>query len=482
MDLVNRREAIGIAAGFGAAVGLPAAAFAATGQKLEYPALLDATDARQFQLKAQSGTSRLRGNTASETIGYNQAYLGPTIRLRTGTDTRVEVQNTLNEPVSAHWHGLIVAGEFDGGPHQAIAPGATWTPVLDLDQPPATAWYHSHIHGATARQVMQGLAGVLHVTDGEDDARGLPSTYGVDDLTLVLQDRTFDRRGRLTYDVGMLQIMNGFLGNAMLVNGQSEATAAVPRGLVRCRLVNGSNARIYRLSLSDAQPLHLVATDGGFLDRPIALGRVMLAPGERVEVLIDFTDGRDRVLMSDNIANSAMGSMMGGDSGGQFAVLPFAVDTTLPVRIDTLPDTVDGQLPDLSSVDVAVRRLSLDMSMGMGMMTSRSGSQFSISGAPYDQETLNFSATLNGTEHWIVRGDMMMHPFHIHGVRFQVLSENGQKPRAENRGWKDTVLVAGEVELAMAFDKPAPSSAPYMYHCHILEHEDGGMMGQFSVV
>lgn len=76
---------------------------------------------------------------------------------------------------------------------------------------------------------------------------------------------------------------------------------------------------------------------------------------------------------------------------------------------------------------------------------------------------------------------MMMHPFHIHGVRFQVLSDNGRQPRAENRGWKDTVLVAGEVELAITFEKPAPSSAPYMYHCHILEHEDGGMMGQFSV-
>ena len=173
--------------------------------------------------------------------------------------------------------------------------------------------------------------------------------------------------------------------------------------------------------------------------------------------------------------------MGGGGSGSPVTVLPFAVDTTLPVRIDALPGSLDGQLPDLAVKDAPVRRLSLDMSMGMGMMFSRSGNRFSINGASYDSGTLNFSTKLNSIERWIVRGAMMMHPFHVHGVRFQVLSENGTAPRAENRGWKDTVLVDGEVELAMKFEKPASAAAPYMYHCHILEHEDGGMMGQFSV-
>lgn len=479
MRHLSRREAIGYAAGFGAAVVLPSTVFSGTAQELEYPPLLDAATSRRFRLQAQSGTTRFHASATSATVGYNQGYLGPTIRLLTDAETLAEVQNTLDEPVSSHWHGLLVPGPFDGGPHQAIAPGDTWSPVLTLDQPPATAWYHSHVHGSTARQVMFGLAGVLHVTDGADDDRGLPSNYGIDDLTLVLQDRQFNWRGRMKYDVGMFQSMNGFRGDTMLVNGQEGATAVVPKGIVRCRIVNGSNARIYRLALSDARPLHLVATDSGFLDRPIALNRLTLAPGERAEVLIDFTDAQDSVLMSDNIANSAMGGMMGGGSGGRFTVLPFAVDTTLPARIDALPDKLDGQLPDLVSTDSPVRRLSLDM--GMGMMMSRSSNQFSINGAPFDQNSLNFSTRLNSTERWLVRGDLMMHPFHIHGVRFQVLSENGQQPRPENRGWKDTVLVNGEVELAVTFEKPAPSSAPYMYHCHILEHEDRGMMGQFSV-
>ncbi len=161
MKLLNRRELLGHAAGFGAAFALPSAAFAASDKRLAYPPLLDATTSRLFQLEARTGETRFDDGAASETFGYNQGYLGPTIRVQAGVETRAEVHNTLGEPMSAHWHGLVVAGEFDGGPHQAIAPGDTWKPVLDLDQPPATAWYHSHIHGATARQVMLGLAGVL---------------------------------------------------------------------------------------------------------------------------------------------------------------------------------------------------------------------------------------------------------------------------------------------------------------------------------
>jgi FtsP/CotA-like multicopper oxidase with cupredoxin domain len=173
--------------------------------------------------------------------------------------------------------------------------------------------------------------------------------------------------------------------------------------------------------------------------------------------------------------------MMGGRSDGQFVVLPFAINTTLPARIDGLPENLDGVLPDLDAAGASVRRFSLDMSMGMGMMMTRSNRQFSINNAAFDETALNFNVAHNSLERWVVQGDLMMHPFHIHGVRFQVLSENGQQPRSENRGWKDTVLVNGQVELAVRFEKSASGSTPFMYHCHILEHEDGGMMGQFSV-
>ncbi|EPX77563.1 multicopper oxidase domain-containing protein [Litoreibacter arenae] len=479
---MNRRQMMQTAAGLGLGVMLPNGLFAQSIKKLEFPPLLDATSSQKFRLRAQAGETQFAERAGTDTLGFNQGYLGPTLRLRTGFTTQAEVENTLDEPMSAHWHGLMVPGESDGGPHQPILPGQTWRPLLPLDQPPATAWYHSHVHGATARQVMYGLAGVLQVTDGRDDERGLPSNYGVDDLTLVLQDRQFDWRGRIKYTPGMHETMNGFLGDTILVNGQIDTAAEVPRGLVRCRLVNGSNSRIYNLWLSDGRPMHLVATDGGFIDQPLPLTKLTLAPGERYEALIDFTNGNDTVLMSDNVNNSPMGGMMGGSGGGAgFAVLPFRIDASLPVRITKMPLHLNSDIPDLIGADATVRRISLDMSMGMGMMMSRSGQQFSINGETFDQKRLNFTVAQNSVERWVVSADMMMHPFHIHGVRFQVVSENGQTPRAQNDGWKDTVLIDGTAELLMQFEKPASATAPFMYHCHILEHEDGGMMGQFSV-
>jgi FtsP/CotA-like multicopper oxidase with cupredoxin domain len=431
--------------------------------RLAMPPLLDTRAAGRLALTATPGNTAFAGGPGIPTAGFNQAYLGPTILMQNG-ELAAEVQNTLDEPISTHWHGLLVPGEHDGGPHLSIAPGATWQPTMSIAQDPATVWYHSHIHERTAEQVYFGLAGVIHVTDGQDDARGLPSKYGVDDLTLVLQDRRFDAAGRMVYDPSMMDIMHGFAGNRMLVNGQSGATAVVPEGIVRLRLLNGSNARIYTLLFDDARPMHLVATDGGFLPAPVALDVLRLAPGERAEVLVDFSDGGAPVLMS--------------DPGQPYGVLQFATDTTLAARITRLPDQLDGAPEDLSGTEVATRQVSLDMGMG-GMMMGRGG--FAINGRPFDMRRIDFEVALGSVERWQIRSTMVAHPFHVHGVRFRVVTENGAPPRPENTGWKDTVLVPGEAEILARFDKPASRDTPFMFHCHILEHEDAGMMGQFTV-
>jgi FtsP/CotA-like multicopper oxidase with cupredoxin domain len=195
--------------------------------RLSTPPLLDTRPTGRLSLTAMAGSRRFSDGPAVATAGFNQDYLGPTILVQNG-DLAAEVTNRLDEPVSAHWHGLLVPGEHDGGPHLAIAPGATWRPEMAISQESATAWYHTHIHERTAAQVYSGLAGVIHVTDGRDDQRGLLSAYGVDDLTLVFQDRRFDAAGRMVYDPSMMDIMHGFTGNRMLVNGQAGATAVVP--------------------------------------------------------------------------------------------------------------------------------------------------------------------------------------------------------------------------------------------------------------
>ena len=427
------------------------------------PPLLDTRGTGRLALTATSGRTAFAGDPGIPTAGFNQAYLGPTILIQNG-ELAAEVTNTLGEPISTHWHGLLLPGEHDGGPHLAIAPGATWQPKMSIAQDPATAWYHSHIHERTAKQVYFGLAGVIHVTDGQDDARGLPSTYGLDDLTLVLQDRRFDASGRMVYDPSMMDIMHGFAGNRLLVNGQVGATAVVPQGIVRLRLLNGSNARIYTLHLDDTRLMHLVATDGGFLPAPVALDVLRLAPGERAEVLVDFSSGGAPVLMS--------------DPDQAYGVLQFATDPALSARITRLPSALDGAPEDMSGTEVATRQISLDMGMG-GMMMGGGG--MTINGRPYDMRRIDFEVALGSVERWQIRSTMVAHPFHVHGIRFRVVTENGGAPRPENNGWKDTVLVLGEAEILARFDQPTSRETPFMFHCHILEHEDAGMMGQFTV-
>jgi len=450
----------------GSGLGLPsawAASDTASRPRLKMPPLLDTRASGRLALTARAGRLDLSGGSASPSAGFNQDYLGPTIVMQNGP-LAAEVENTLNEAISVHWHGLLVPGEHDGGPHLPVGPGSLWTPDMTIAQQPATNWYHSHIHERTAVQVHAGLAGVIQVTDGRDDERGLPSYYGIDDLTLVLQDRRITQAGQMVYDPSMMDLMHGFMGNRMLVNGQVGAVAAVPRGIVRLRLLNGSNARNYALSFDDRRPLHLVATDGGFLPAPLALQVLNLAPGERAEILVDFTEGRAPVLIS--------------GIEQPFAVVGFATDDTMPARITSLPGALTSASEDLSGKEIRTRHISLDM--GMGGMMGRGGG-FAINQRPFAMDRIDFEVALGSTERWIVRATEMAHPFHVHGALFQVVRENGAPPRPENTGWKDTVLVTDETEIVMRFDHPASADKPFMFHCHILEHEDAGMMGQFTV-
>jgi FtsP/CotA-like multicopper oxidase with cupredoxin domain len=464
--------------------------------QLQYPPLIDASSSRRVELNSTAGETDFGSGKTSRTIGFNETYLGPVIKLAKG-ETEVSVSNSLEQDITAHWHGLVMRGELDGGPHQPVKSGSSWKLILEIDQSPLTAWFHTHIHQRTAIDVYAGLAGGLIVSDSLDDQRGLPSTYAEDDLYLVLQDKAFTNDGKLAYSNDMMSLMHGFTADTMVVNGQTGAVAKVPKGIVRLRLLNGSNARIYRLSFSDNREMHLIASDGGYLDQVRNLNELRLAPGERAEILVDFSDQNQVALVSRKDMNSGPGGMMGRFQGlatdiigGDFEVLAFASNDKT-ARITNVPNQLDGSLPSLTSTPISIER-EFELLMGGGMM-GRNGmgggmmgggmmGGFSINGRPFDHERIDFTAKQGETEKWTIRSSMLAHPFHIHGTSFQVISENGASPRSENLGWKDTVLVENEVELLVRFDKKAPETAPFMYHCHILEHEDAGMMGQFMVV
>ncbi len=459
--------------------------------------VIDATESRAFEIAAVAGETEFVAGVPSPTLGFNQPYLGPVIRVRAGAEVAASVMNRTNVPISVHWHGLLVPGDRDGGPHQQIAPGAAWRPVLPVAQPPATLWYHTHLHGETASRVYAGLAGVLIVDDGNDADRGLPATLGVDDLVLVLQDKRLDTSGIALYRPGEADLMHGFLGGAVMVNGQFGASFPVPRGIVRLRLVNAANARNFDLAFADGRTFALIATDQGYLPTPLTLSRLRLTPGERAELLVDFASGDGATLVSaphvETGGTMEMGGMMHDmlplpeTFTAPFPVAVFAVDLSLPAPLRVIPAAFDVEDQPLPTPTTTRRFILNDMGAMMGGDMGHAGHgipaamTFGINGRPFDMNRLDAEAVLGATERWVISGEMMGHPFHIHGVRFLVVAENGGVPRAENAGWKDTVFVEGVTELLVRFDHPADAANPFMLHCHILEHEDLGMMGQFTV-
>lgn len=349
-----------------------------------------------------------------------------------------------------------------------VVPGATWSPTWEVDQPAATLWYHPHLHGATAEHVYRGLAGMFLVDDPDAPGGGLPDRYGVDDFPVIVQDKTFGGEGQLD-DSGSLFESIGVLGDSILVNGSPTPHLDVTTERVRLRLLNASNARVYQFGLADDRPFALVGTDGGLLPAPAAIQRVRLSPGERAEIVVTVRPGEDAVLRSSP-------PDLGGDvfqerfSGGDdtFDVLQLrAAD-----RLAPSPQVADrlAQPPDLGP-PARTRTFRL----GAADINDRT-----MSMARIDQ-----TVTLGDTEVWEVHNAVgTPHNFHLHDVQFQVLDVAGRPPPPELSGWKDTVYVAPgtRVRLLVQFTDYADPDVPYMFHCHLLRHEDAGMMGQFAVV
>lgn len=288
--------------------GIPVAcspAPARTRVRLPVPMLLAPTGGR-MSLRAQQGATSFVAGIASSTRGFNGSFLGPTLLLRSGATTDVAVTNGLDESTTVHWHGILIPSEADGGPHHLIQPNGTWRTALEVDQPPATLWYHAHPHPRTATQVYSGLAGMIIVSDGRDADVGLPHRYGVDDIPLILRDAVLDQ-GRLVYPQHPMAPMHGVRGPTMLANGAVDPITPVPRAWVRLRLVNASNARVFDLAFKDEREFLWIGTDGGLLSTPTARRSLVLAPGQRAELLVDFTAGEGVALMTSRDPTVARG-------------------------------------------------------------------------------------------------------------------------------------------------------------------------------
>lgn len=444
----------------------------------------DGAGGRVFSLTAQRGRAQLLSGVNSNTLGYNGALLGPALRLRNGQRTSIRVHNQLSEATTAHWHGLVVPADMDGGPHQLIAPGATWEARFTVANPASTCWFHPHVHGATGRQVAAGLAGLLIVDDAAGVATNLPSTWGVDDLALVLQDKRFTAAGEIDYSLDAFEPWRGYTGERLLVNGAFATEWQAPRQWVRLRLLNGCNARTLALRLGGSLPWLQVANEGGLLAAPLARGSLVLAPGERAEMLVDFSavaTGSALALYATSVGDGfGFGMGMGmGLSSDTSETTALTIRVSLPRQLGAIaspPGSLAAAPSVVANAGATLRSFTLDG----GMM----GSPFTINARRFDMQRIDFAVPANRVEVWrFFNATGMAHPMHVHGVHMSLLSRDGAPPAAFERGLRDTFVVEPMQQVSVAVQTPALASAtPLMLHCHILEHEDAGMMSQFVTV
>lgn len=477
--------------------------------------VLDASDAPVRVVARREEVEVLPGRRTEMWVykaeGDGRSYTNPTYRVRRGSRFSAAFLNEIDADTTIHWHGLGVPWEMDGHPTRHVYPGGAYRYEFSVDDAASTYWYHPHAHGSTALQTYRGLAGLFLVEDeGDDRLRdALDLRFGETEIPLVIQDRTFDDDGGLVYEPDEMTRFMGVTGDTILVSLTPTPYLDVVRRTYRFRLLNASNGRTYRLVFTDGGgellPYWLAGTDGGLLEEPRAVEELFLSPGERADVLLDFgglSDGEVVALKSlhfdpmhnEHEVEEGMGHHMGsarlGD-GDEFYVLRLNVTGDGRAASGSMPGTLSE--PEPMDVDGAPTRIvALSTDAGAGEM------RWLINGLTYDIEEYPVVVERGATEVWEYRNNekSMPHPMHIHGFDQRVLERKGSPEQvrriavdergrvATDLGRKDTVAVwPGEtVRVAVDFSHDHDGEQIYLFHCHVLEHEDQGMMLNFKVV
>ncbi len=415
-----------------------------------YPLFIPSTiTTSSFTLTASPGTHDLGGGAMTNVWQYNGSLPGPTIVATKGDLISTAFQNNLPEPSIVHWHGMLVSHENDGQPSQIIPNGAIYPYNFPIINRAALNWYHPHPHMATGKQVYNGLAGAFIIRDAEEAALKLPA--GKYEVPLVLRDISLDRSGNPVYS----PTGGGYFGKMPLVNGTKNPYLEVDKTVYRFRVLIGSSSRIFNLALSNGAPFILIGNDGGLLPFSSNQTKIEVAPGERLDVLVDFrgqASGTKIILQ---------------DLNSGWDLLEFRVTSTSIAYTGAI--TTSSSIQPLAN-PLATRFFSFD---GMSK----------INGKVYDVNRIDFQVPFGQTEMWTFKTNGNgPHPVHVHGVSFQIVSRTGGRGQVFpwEAGWKDVVLVNDfeTVKVLIRFDS---YRGIYLIHCHKLEHEDNGMMMNFEV-
>jgi len=451
-------------------------------QPLRIPELIEGTE---FQLDLHKETKSFWPGETTATYALNhEKFWGPTLVFNKGDTVRLNVKNSLDEVTTLHWHGMHLPAEVDGGPFQLIQPGTTWTASFVVKNNASTYWYHPHPHEATQKQITYGAGGLIIVRDPIESRLALPRTYGIDDIPLVLTSRRFHTNDQFSFEGD-----NDKYGDYLFANGTLDPEVTLPAQFVRLRILNAEIERGYDLGFSDGRTFHVIATDGGLVDKPIPVTRMKLMVGERVEILVNL--GSDKAgssldLMSYNAGQSF--GFPGGEpgrtppNGGLLNNLNFRV---LHIKVAAPTPQAVTRLPDVLTKNRFWTDAEVNQHRTIGI--SRFGppqKEFAFDRKYFDMNFINQVVKLGDVEAWTVTNDRTFgHSFHIHDVQFHIVSRSDGPVADYEQGWKDTLYLprGASATFITKFEDFASDTAPFMYHCHMANHEDGGLMGQFLV-
>ena len=407
---------------------------------------------------------------------YNGLVPGPLIEVTEGDRVDIEVRNRLPvQETTIHWHGMPVPAEQDGNPMDPVLPGQSKRYQFQLPGDSAASyWYHPHPHYVTAEQVYRGLAGVFIVKPKRN-----PLPANLTEHVLAITDLRIDNDGSLPASQP-IDAMNGRQGDFLLVNGQLQPVlTARPGQSVRLRLYNCCNARYLRLAV-DKQQFTLIGTDGGLLTAPVpGQAELLLAPAERADVVLHLQGkaGDTLVLRNLNYERGWMGGQA-PDSQAELLTIRLAGAATTPVQLPQVLRTIEAlQNPKTT------RQFAFGEQMSGGMDKQPMQVKFLINGKSFDASRVDFTMPQNQVELWEISNPTDMdHPFHVHGTQFQITERQTQGQAAipaPYLSWKDTVNLAPNQTVRLLIRQDMKGLR--MFHCHILEHEDNGMMGVLRV-
>jgi blue copper oxidase len=439
-----------------------------------------------FSLTIKDTIKQLRPGNQTITGSVNNNFWGPTLFFNKGDVVHLNVKNKLNDSTTIHWHGMHLPAVMDGGPHQVIPPGTLWQPYWKVSNNAGTYWYHPHLHEMTLEHLTKGIGGFIIVRDPIESSLALPRKYGIDDIPLVLTSRRYDANNQFV-------TTNTAYGDYMLSNGTPSAQINLPKQYVRLRILNAEIERGYDLGFSDNRTFYIIANDGGLLNSPIAVTRVKLMVGERVEIMVNL--GSDQIGSSLNLmaynsgqtfgfpgsepgTNGAFGSLLNNIN---FNVLHINVIASTNNPIISVPASLTSNSYYTSANATVTRTINItNGNPGPNPIP------FNFDNTTFSIGTINKTVNLNDIEKWtIINNNVFGHTFHLHDVDFKIVDRNGNPTGvgSHESGWKDVIYVPRNesVSFVAKFDDYADAIHPFMYHCHFSNHEDEGMMGQFIV-